>query len=109
MYPFLRATMPAILLATTIGLSACDNNTETVNTNEPPATATVSKTAAELITVSQPRIRATPPGQTVTGAFMTLVVHLHRNLNQKQYIFAFQIAPVTAVKLLDSITSSRIR
>jgi hypothetical protein len=36
-------------------------------------------------------------------------VHLHRNLNQKQHIFAFQIAPVTAVKLLDSITSSRIR
>jgi hypothetical protein len=35
-------------------------------------------------------------------------VHLHRNLNQKQHIFAFQIAPVTAVKLLDSITSSRI-
>jgi hypothetical protein len=37
-----------------------------------------------------------------------LAVHLHRNLNQKQHIFAFQIAPVTAVKLLDSITSSRI-
>ena len=36
-------------------------------------------------------------------------VHLHRNLNQKQHIFAFQIAPVTAVKLLDSITFSRIR
>jgi len=27
----------------------------------------------------------------------------------KQHIFAFQIAPVTAVKLLDSIASSRIR
>jgi len=39
----------------------------------------------------------------------TWAVHLHRNLNQKQHIFAFQIAPVTAVKLLDSITSSRIR
>ena len=38
-----------------------------------------------------------------------LLVYLHRNLNQKQHIFAFQIAPVTAVKLLDSITSSRIR
>jgi len=35
-------------------------------------------------------------------------VHLHRNLNQKQHIFAFQIAPVTAVKLLDSIAPSRI-
>ena len=37
------------------------------------------------------------------------IVHLHRNLDQKQHIFAIQIAPVTAVKLLDSITSSRIR
>ena len=36
-------------------------------------------------------------------------MHLHRNLNQKQHLFAFQIAPVTVVKLLDSITSSRIR
>jgi len=35
-------------------------------------------------------------------------VHLHRNLNQKQPIFAFQIAPATAVKLLDSIAPSRV-
>ena len=73
MNPFLRAMMPAILLATTIGLFACDTNTETVNTGKPPDTGIVSTTAAELITVSQPRIRATAPGQTVSGAFMTLV------------------------------------
>ncbi len=73
MNTFLRAMMPAILLTTTIGLYACDNNTETANTSKPPATAIVSTTAAELITVSQPRIRATAPGQTVSGAFMTLV------------------------------------
>ncbi|MGB5488813.1 MAG: copper chaperone PCu(A)C, partial [Lysobacterales bacterium] len=73
MNTFLRAMMPAILVTTTIGLYACDNNTETANTSKQPATAIVSGTAAELITVSQPRIRATAPGQTVSGAFMTLV------------------------------------
>jgi hypothetical protein len=73
MNPLLRAMMPAILIATTIGLSACDNNTETVNTSKPPTTAIVATTAAGIITVSQPRIRATAPGQTVSGAFMTLV------------------------------------
>ena len=35
-------------------------------------------------------------------------VNLHRNLNQKRYIFALQIAPATAVKLLDSIAPSHI-
>jgi len=70
---FLRAAMPAILLIMTIGIYGCDNTTETVNSGKPPATAIVSPTAAELITVSQPRIRATAPGQTVSGAFMTLV------------------------------------
>ncbi|MGB7450749.1 MAG: copper chaperone PCu(A)C [Lysobacterales bacterium] len=73
MNTFLRAMMPAILVTTTIGLYACDNNTETANASKQPATAIVSGTAAELITVSQPRIRATAPGQTVSGAFMTLV------------------------------------
>ena len=71
MNPILRAMIPAIVLTTTIGLSAC-NNTEPVNTSKPPATTTASTTAAELITVSQPWIRANAPGQTVTGAFMTL-------------------------------------
>lgn len=69
MNSFLRAMIPAIVLTTTIGLSACDNNAESVNTTEPLATAT----AAELITVNKPWIRPTAPGQTVTGAFMTLV------------------------------------
>jgi len=31
--------------------------------------------------------------------FTAMHVHLHRNLNQKQHIFAFQIAPVTAVHI----------
>jgi copper(I)-binding protein len=73
MNTFLRTMMPAILLTTTIGLSACDNSTEPASNNKPPTTAIVSTNAAELITVSMPRIRATAPGQTVSGAFMTLV------------------------------------
>jgi copper(I)-binding protein len=73
MNPFLRAMMPAILLTTTIGLYACDNSTETADSSKLPNTAIVSTNAAELITVSKPRIRATAPGQTVSGAFMTLV------------------------------------
>jgi copper(I)-binding protein len=71
MKPFLHAMMPAILLTTTIGLSACDNSMETANKSK--LSAIVSTNAAELITVSEPRIRATAPGQTVSGAFMTLV------------------------------------
>jgi copper(I)-binding protein len=75
MNPFLRAMMPAILLTTTIGLFACDNSAETANDSKPPTTAVVSTSAAGLITVNKPRIRATAPGQTVSGAFMTLVNH----------------------------------
>ena len=73
MKSFLRAMMPAILLTTTVGLYADNHSTEIVNTGKPAATAIAPTTAAELITVTQPRIRATAPGQTVTGAFMTLV------------------------------------
>jgi len=73
MNSFLRAMMPTILLAMTIGLYACDNSTGTAGNSKPPTTAVVSANAAELITVSEPRIRATAPGQTVSGAFMTLV------------------------------------
>jgi copper(I)-binding protein len=73
MNTFLRAMMRAILLTTTIGLSACDNSTQTASNSKPPSTAIVSTNAAELITVSKPSIRATAPGQTVSGAFMTLV------------------------------------
>jgi len=72
MNPFLRAMMPAILLATTIGLFACNNSTETAEKSKPPVTAIVATNAAGLITVSKPWIRATAPGQTVSGAFMTL-------------------------------------
>ena len=73
MNPFLRAMTPAILLTMTFGLYAGDNSTETTNTSKPPTTAIVSTNAAEFIAVSKPRIRATAPGQTVSGAFMTLV------------------------------------
>jgi len=73
MNPFLRAMMPAILLTTTIGLYACDNSTQTAEKGKSPKSAIVSTNAAEFITVSKPRIRATAPGQTVSGAFMTLV------------------------------------
>ena len=65
--------MPVILLTTTVGLYAGDNSTETANTSKPPTTAIDSTNAAELIAVSKARIRATAPGQTVSGAFMTLV------------------------------------
>ena len=73
MNPFLRiAMMPAILLTVTIGLNACDSNSETSSNQNPPTTI-VNTNAAELITVTKPWIRATAPGQTVSGAFMTLV------------------------------------
>ena len=65
-----------MLLVTTIGLCGCNNSTETtenaVPSTTPVATPTVTGTAAELITVSKPRIRATAPGQMVSGAFLTL-------------------------------------
>lgn len=73
MYPFLRTMMPTILFISAVGLSACDSSTKTANSNELPGTAEVSGSAAEVITVSKPWIRATAPGQTVSGAFMTLV------------------------------------
>lgn len=45
-------------------VSACDT--------APQGTDAKTATAAEAIQVENPRIRATPPGQPVTGAFMTL-------------------------------------
>ena len=72
MKPFLRTIMPAILFTTIIGLYACDKSTETADKSNLPATAIVSTNAADLITIVEPRIRATAPGQTVSGAFMTL-------------------------------------
>jgi copper(I)-binding protein len=70
---FLRATLQAMLLTTTIGLFGCDSGTKTERSSESPATANVSRTAAEIIIVNKPWIRATAPGQTISGAFMTLV------------------------------------
>jgi copper(I)-binding protein len=73
MKPTLRTIVSAMLFATTIGLFGCDKGTETAMTGEPPAAETVATNAAENITVNMPWIRATAPGQTVSGAFMTLV------------------------------------
>ena len=70
---FLRSTLQAVLLITSIGLLGCDNNTETALSNTPSGADTAPLDAAEVIAVSQPWIRATAPGQTVSGAFMTLV------------------------------------
>jgi copper(I)-binding protein len=70
---FLRATLQAILLMTAIGLLGCDSSTEAVDENKTPPASVVSKNAAGLITVDKPWIRATAPGQTVSGAFMTLI------------------------------------
>jgi copper(I)-binding protein len=70
MNSFMRAT---ILLLTSIALCACDSGTETANGNEPASVAEVATDAAAVITVNDPRIRATAPGQTVSGAFMALV------------------------------------
>ena len=73
MKPFLRTVMmPVILLILTIGLNACDSNSET-SSNQNLPTIIDNTNAAELITVTKPWIRATAPGQTISGAFMTLV------------------------------------
>lgn len=71
----LRAALQAILLTTAMGLFGCDNSTESARSSEPQATDTVPTKAAESITVDKPWIRATAPGQTVSGAFMTLFNH----------------------------------
>lgn len=73
MKPILRTTLRAILLTTAMGLVGCDNSTETARSSEPQATDNGPSYAAEIITVANPWIRATAPGQTVSGAFMTLV------------------------------------
>jgi len=73
MKPFLRTVMmPVILFILTIGLNACDSNSET-SSNQNLPTIIDNTNAAELITVTKPWIRATAPGQTISGAFMTLV------------------------------------
>lgn len=73
MTSFLRGLLQAILVTMTLGLLGCDSKTETTKPGEPPANAVVARNAAEEITVNKPWIRATAPGQTVSGVFMTLV------------------------------------
>lgn len=70
MNKFLRAMIAAILLTMTFGLYAGANSTETANTSKPFNNTTGVK---HHITVSKAWIRPTAPGQTVSGAFMTLV------------------------------------
>lgn len=73
MQPILRALIPAFLLMTTFGLYAGDNSSETASASKSPSAVIDSTNAAGSITVNKPRIRATAPGQTVSGAFMMLV------------------------------------
>lgn len=72
MNPYLRNMMPVVLLTAMFSLFACDTGTEPAKPGEAPTTAVIPENAAAHIAVSQPWIRATAPGQTVTGAFMTL-------------------------------------
>ena len=65
--------MRAILLTATIGLIACENSAETSNDSQSPTSAIDTAKAADLVVVTRPWIRPTAPGQTVSGAFMTLV------------------------------------
>lgn len=71
-----------LLLALTVGLSACNSSTESTapentTTNAeataPAANPAPTSNAAEAIVVRNARIRATAPGQMVSGAFMMLV------------------------------------
>ena len=66
---FTRTLITLILFITIMGLGACDNNSGRVNSTAPPAAA---ENAAEAITITKAYIRATAPGQKVSGAFMTL-------------------------------------
>lgn len=73
----MKYVSPALLLALTVSLGACNSSTESAAPTSAPATPVaapaVTSNAAEAIAVRNPRIRATPPGQMVSGAFMTLV------------------------------------
>lgn len=73
MKSFSRDILQTIILITAIGLFGCDNSMEKTNSNQAPAAANLATNAAGSITIDMPRIRATAPGQTVSGAFMTLV------------------------------------
>ena len=104
----LRATLHAILLTATIGLLGCDSSSETGNNSTPPVTATVSRDAAELVTVTEPWIRATAPGQTVTGAFMTLVNTSARDFSLTAVSFsAASVAEIHQTSMVDGTMKMR--
>lgn len=72
----MKPVLPTLLFALTVGLSACNSSTDTATNTEPAAPAAnpePTSNAAEAIVVRNARIRATAPGQAVSGAFMMLV------------------------------------
>ena len=72
MNPLANTLTRALLLIAIIGLYACDSGTETASISKPATSPVESSKAADLIAVNEPWIRATAPGQTVTGVFLTL-------------------------------------
>lgn len=69
----------AAMLVLTAGLAACGENTaeKAESTEAKPATQTTQAAAdtaavADTVTVNDPYIRAMPPGQKVTGMFLTI-------------------------------------
>ena len=70
-----NSLLPLTLLIIGLGLTACNNGTATTESKpaSTPAQAATPATAADAISVRNPRIRATAPGQLVSGAFMTLI------------------------------------
>ena len=68
MNPLAKTMTRALLLIAIIGLYACNSSTDEAGVNKP----VTALSAADHITVSNAWIRATAPGQTVTGVFLTL-------------------------------------
>jgi copper(I)-binding protein len=68
MNPLANTMTRALLLVAIIGLYACDGSTDKADVNKP----VTASSAADHITVSNAWIRQPAPGQTVTGAFLTL-------------------------------------
>jgi len=73
---FTRTLITSIFFITTMGLGACDNNSEKANNIVSPensaASPAAAENAAEVISITKAHIRATAPGQKGSGAFMTL-------------------------------------
>ena len=65
-----------MLFITTLGLGACDNYSGKANNTASPENSSAlhaaAENAAEVITITKAHIRATAPGQKVSGAFMIL-------------------------------------